>query len=161
VNRWRALFERNKRTAAILGAVAVGGFALVARRRAAMGSTSTSSTGTSSGPAATTSTYSASGQPAVYDSTGTDVYNALQPQIEQLQQLARQIPVAGSTTPATPTSWTASETDPRRTEIITDYQSMLGRDPSRSEVNFWDTGGRNLSDIHALIGQSQEAQGAK
>jgi hypothetical protein len=103
----RAGFEKNKKPLAIFGAVSVAGLAVVARRRSAMGTaTSTASTSTSSTTPAAAAKYGATTQQA-YDSTGSDVYNALQPQIEQLQQLARQIPVAGATgTPAaTPTSF--------------------------------------------------------
>jgi hypothetical protein len=93
----RAGFEKNKKPLAILGALVVAGLAVIARRKSAMGSTTSS--GSSSATPATSSGYTAATiQPAAYDSTGTDVYNALQPQIEQLQQLARQIPVAGAGT---------------------------------------------------------------
>lgn len=154
----RAGFNKNKKPLAILGAVGVAGLAVVARRRSAMGSTgSTVPTSTSSTTPAATARYGASTQQA-YDSTGSDVYNALQPQIEQLQQLARQIPVPG-TTPATAAP--ADPGDPRRAQIVADYQTFLHRTPGTYEVNGWDATGQNLDQIRQGIVASPEAGGVK
>jgi hypothetical protein len=158
----RAGFEKNKKPLAILGAVAVAGLAVVARRKSAMGSaTSTGSTSTSSTTPAAATRYGASTQQGAYDSTGSDVYNALQPQIEQLQQLARQIPVAGATpATATPTA-PAAPADPRRAQIISDYQMILNRTPGTYEVNAWDATGSTLDQIRQGIVASPEAGGVK
>ncbi len=96
----RAVFARNKKTLAVLGAVAVAGIAFIARSRGKVTSpaagTATASTTYSNGsgsssptPYATTSTY---------DSTASDVYNSLQPQIEQLGQMLASTPVPDTST---------------------------------------------------------------
>ena len=156
----RAGFNKNKKPLAVLGAVAVAGLAVVARRRSAMG-TASSTTSTSSTTAGATTGYGATTQQAAYDSTGSDVYNALQPQIEQLQQLARQIPVAGVTpTPATPAA-AADPGDPRRAQIVADYQTFLHRTPGTYEVNAWDATGSTLDQIRQGIVASPEAGSVK
>ena len=153
----RAGFNKNKKPLAVLGAVAVAGLAVVARRRSAMG-TASSTTSTSSTTAGATTGYGATTQQAAYDSTGSDVYNALQPQIEQLQQLARQIPVAGVTPTATAP---ADPGDPRRAQIVADYQTFLHRTPGTYEVNAWDATGSTLDQIRQGIVASPEAGSVK
>lgn len=91
----RALFARNKVALGVLGAAAVA--ALAWRARSAKGADVASSEGTSSGgawtaaPGATSTTggYTA-GYSGAYDSTASDIYNALQPQLEAVQTLLEQ-----------------------------------------------------------------------
>lgn len=88
-----ALFKQHKRTLAFAGAAAVGGLALLQARSkdsgdapaagVAMPHLDRASTG--GGPAAA---YPIAGGFAPYDSGSSDLYNALQPQIEYLQRLA-------------------------------------------------------------------------
>ncbi|MCL1872163.1 MAG: hypothetical protein FWF90_17375 [Promicromonosporaceae bacterium] len=65
-------------------------------------SLSTTSTPVTGGGGATPAYYTAG--TGAYDSTSSDVYNALQPQIEYLQQLASQIPVNDPTAGSSSTS---------------------------------------------------------
>jgi len=149
----RAGFTRNKTLLGVLGAVAVVGLALVARRKNAAGSTDGASTST----AGWATTPTAAGSYAPYDSSSADLYNAIQPQLEQLQQLARQLPPVDSSN-VDSSKWYASESDARRLAIIDDYLTALGRDPSRSEVNFWDAQKFDLAGIRQRIVSSQEAK---
>jgi hypothetical protein len=88
-----ALFAQHKRTLAFAGAAAVGGLALMqARGRDSSGGDasgvvmpSIDRASTGGGP---TAAWPIAGGFAPYDSGGSDVYNALQPQIEYLQRLA-------------------------------------------------------------------------
>ncbi|MBN9327809.1 MAG: hypothetical protein BGO38_07900 [Cellulomonas sp. 73-145] len=159
----RAGLTKNKTPLMALGAVAVAGLAWRARSQAKTPGSSGTTYSTGAGSTSPTPySYAPTSGGTSYDSTASDVYNAIQPELEQLQRLYSSVPVPGTpTTPAPSPSWTASETDPRRQQIITDYQSQLGREPTRSDVNWWDNSGKNLADIHALIGQSAEAQAAK
>lgn len=74
--RLKALFAKNKVILAVAGAAAVGLFAWVNRGEASASSSDTSSY--SSGAQAGTATG------GVYDSSSSDVYNALQPQLETI-----------------------------------------------------------------------------
>ena len=136
----RAGFTRNKTLLGVLGAVAVVGLALVARRKNAAGTdgASTSTPGTS------TITAGSAYQP--YDSSSADLYNAIQPQLEQLQQLARQMPAA-ATSGAGGQPWYASMTDSRRLGIVDLYAQIFQRDPTLAEVNREDATGRSLTQI--------------
>lgn len=87
MNRLRELFTRNKVALAVMGVAAVVGLALVARKRAGSGDVAEGGYGGTA----------QAGALAPYDSTASDVYNAIQPQIEYLQNLARGIPVASDT----------------------------------------------------------------
>lgn len=84
-------FEQNKKTVAVAGAVVVGGFGLMkARKGKAGGETPPARTVGDMGPAGA----AGFAQSAPYDSSSSDVYNQLQPQIERLQQrLESPIPV--------------------------------------------------------------------
>ncbi|MBN9375100.1 MAG: hypothetical protein J0I40_06865, partial [Cellulomonas sp.] len=100
----RAGFARNKKTLAILGAVAVAGFALLMRNRAkTTAAAAAPATSYSNGAGATSSTPYATTSTSTYDSTASDVYNSLQPQIEQLQQMLSSTPVPNtSASPSVP-----------------------------------------------------------
>ncbi len=171
----RGAFARNKTALAVLGAVAVAGLALVARKRggaAGTGADVAATTG-SSGSRLPSSPYGASSQSyalAPYDSSASDVYNVLQPQIEALQN---RIPINGSLTEPSPAptpaetspwagTWLASETDPRRLQIAEYYRDFLGRAPgeiSRKEINFQDASGLSLDQLRQNIVASPEALG--
>lgn len=93
-----AQFARHKKP--ILGVAAAVVLFLAWRARKSGATSTTSGTGatlsTTSAPVGgggATPAYYTAGSGA-YDSTATDVYNALQPQIEYLQQLAQSIPVS-------------------------------------------------------------------
>lgn len=94
----QAFVEAHKMELAAGGAVLVGGLALAKRKKAG------AATPTAAGAAASPQT----GLPgtATYDSSASDVYNSIQPELEQLQQLITQqssaspIPVAAAPAPA-------------------------------------------------------------
>jgi len=103
LDKLKATFEANKTVFAGAGAVAVAGFALYKRSHPG------ASPEVDAGPGPSYSAGAQSGQltGAAYDSSGSDVYNALQPQIEQLgtkiDDLSSTIPVPAppaSTAPA-------------------------------------------------------------
>jgi hypothetical protein len=95
----RATFTRNKMPLAAAGALLVVALAWRARTSAKINAAGTTPTAAAAGTSATGTT--AAGGTS-YDSTASDVYNAIQPQLEQLQQMASQIPVPG--TPTSPAS---------------------------------------------------------
>jgi hypothetical protein len=80
-------FATHKTQAYIGGAAAAGGLALLAKRKAAKGSGTTPGT-----------VQAANG--ATYDSTASDVYNSIEPQLEALQRMFYSLQaVPGSTNP--------------------------------------------------------------
>lgn len=95
-----AVLEKNKAAAAGVGAVAVVGFALYAKRKGAG-----SSTNAGAALSAGSQTAAASGG-AAYDSSTSDLYNALEPQLEaignQLDQMQgpKTIPAPAPPAPA-------------------------------------------------------------
>lgn len=159
----KASLLRNKTGLAVAGAAIVAALALRARAKSST-SASSSSTGTianPSGASPTPSYYTAGNAGATgFDSSASDVYNALQPQIEQVNasiaDLKNTIPVPSTvtTTPAAP----APATDARQAAIAQDYQTFLGRTPAPFEVNYWDANGGTLDQIRQGIVASPEAQ---
>jgi hypothetical protein len=88
LNGLKAGFERNKKGLAVAGAVAVGGLALMQARKGGTAGPQAGQPGATAVPAripapASQQTASASGW-APYDSTASDVYNALQPMLERV-----------------------------------------------------------------------------
>lgn len=79
----RAWLEQNKKTVAVVGAVGVGGLALAKRGGGGADVTTTGEEAAAGAGAAYGLSYAGG---AAYDSTGSDVYNALQPQLESLGQ---------------------------------------------------------------------------
>jgi hypothetical protein len=107
--RLRGSLTKNKMALGLLGAAAVAALAWRARSSSSTGAASTGATAASTtfpaGSSATPSYYTAGG--SAYDSTASDIYNAIQPQLEsvgsavdKLTELYRSIPVPG--TPTTP-----------------------------------------------------------
>lgn len=112
-----ALFQQHKRTLAFAGAAAAAGLGLLQARKRDTGGDAAAvaapSYSTGGGPV---SSSPISGGFAPYDSTASDITNALQPQIEYLQRLAEQqaqaaIPVS---TPADETPEPAAAPAPYR-----------------------------------------------
>lgn len=104
----QATLTRNKGPLAAAGALVVVVLALRARTNGKIAAAGTTTpTATAAGVSATPYAYSAGGQTSGasgYDSSASDVYNAIQPQLEQLQQLYSQIPVPGTPTSVPTTS---------------------------------------------------------
>lgn len=148
----RATLTKNKTALGALGVVAVGALAWRARSSSSTdGAGASSSSGSSS---VTPSSYSTGGQ-GTYDSSSSDVYNAIQPQLEHLQELWDK----NQSTPIPVPVTADAPTDSRRDAITTDYKSILGRDPKLHEVNYWDATGADLSWIRSAILAQPEAQG--
>jgi len=87
MSRLSDFVQQNKTPLAVTGAAAVAGLAVLNSRRGA--STEAAAEEQALGTSAKPYSYSAGGVPAtgypgVYDSTGSDVYNALQPQLENI-----------------------------------------------------------------------------
>lgn len=99
LEKLRAAFSKNRLALGGLGAVAVAALAWRARSEKSTGTDAPAGDVTRpAGTSATPSYYTATG---AYDSTATDIYNAIQPQLEELRTIASKIPVPGSeTTPA-------------------------------------------------------------
>lgn len=169
----RTTITRNKRGLMIAGAAAVGALALLARKKAGgdVPAAAAGPSGSSASPAS--AGYTSSGgytTYAPYDSSGSDVYGAIQPQLEELRDLFGQIPsavgeaVAGAVPAAGTSPYAATGGDSRREAIAGFYTSILGRDPHRSEVNFWDSAvnpdksSKTIDEIRAAILRSPEAQ---
>lgn len=92
--------SRNKVALGAVGVLAVLGLAWQARSKPGAGADAAQ-------PAQPATSYSAGGQTAGiggYDSTSSDVYNAIQPQLEALQRLYDQIPVPSPSSTAGPAS---------------------------------------------------------
>lgn len=99
----RAALMKNKTALGVAGAVLVGALALRARSKTGTSSAVAAPATTTAGVSATPSYYTAgNGAATGYDSTASDVYSAIQPQIEQLNtvvgSLAKTVPVP-STSP--------------------------------------------------------------
>jgi hypothetical protein len=158
----RASIDANKVPLGLGGAVVV---ALLAWRAKVAGKTPAAAV---SGTAAATSTpgvasspYASSGYTAPNDSTGSDVYNALEPELESLKAIMTPV-VAPIPVPAAPVvPETADQL--REDQISQWYQTSLMRAGTPAELAYWDgtvTGGlRNMSNVHAAIMASPEAQG--
>lgn len=92
-------FLRQHRNASLAGAgVAVAGIAVLMRRRSSASSTS-GVQDTASPTSYTTTGAAGAGGSGTYDSTSNDVYNSLQPQIEDLTNLITQLAAGGGTNP--------------------------------------------------------------
>lgn len=128
----------NKRVLGAAGAVAVGGLALMqARKRDAGGSPAA---GGMTAPLATGGkpTY---GYPVSYagpDNSSSDVYNAIQPQIEYLQRLAEKQAAVAVPVPTPP--------------------PMTNQEWLRRATTAWAQLGRNPIDIQAALGQYTAGQ---
>ena len=93
LDQLKATIEANKKGIAIAGAAGVGGLALLNRKKKANAGTDAAGAG-----------YGLTNQPSTgaagaYDSTSSDVYNAIQPQLESLGQLLAQLQNRQNTTP--------------------------------------------------------------
>lgn len=98
----RAAFTKNRVTLGALGVVAVAALAWRARTTQGAADATDSDVSQPAGTSTSPSYYTA----GAYDSTATDIYNAIQPQLEELRQIASQIPVPGTeTTPAASPSY--------------------------------------------------------
>lgn len=95
LDKLRATFTKNRVALGALGAVAVAALAWRARTGTSADATAATDVAQPAGTSATPSYYTATG---AYDSTATDIYNAIQPQLEELRDIAAQIPVPGKTT---------------------------------------------------------------
>ncbi len=100
LSRLRAAFTKNRVAIGALGAAAVGALAWRARseKSTATAQTTSDAQAAPAGSSALPSYYTG----GAYDSTASDIYNAIQPQLEELRDLWGQIPVPG--TPTTPTT---------------------------------------------------------
>jgi hypothetical protein len=103
-----ALFAQHKSTLAIGGAVVVGGLALMQARKRDAAAGGPATVGASTGGAMPYSSPAIAGY-ATMDTTSSDLYSSLQPQIEYLQRLAeRQAEEQGAAIPVA-----APKADPR------------------------------------------------
>lgn len=160
--RVRAALTKNKAPLALLGVAAVAAIAWRSRSR------SSRSAGAARvvepGPV---TAYSAGGQVAGasgYDSSASDVYNAIQPQIEalsnQLDKIQQSpIPVPVPDPVPAPDVDDDLVSDPRRSGIAGFYETILKRQAGNLEVNYWDATGKSLDEIRQGIVNSPEAQG--
>lgn len=182
----RTALTRNKRGLMIAGAAAVGALALLARKKAGGDTPVAGAAASGSSTSPTSGSTSAGGYTtyAPYDSSGSDVYGAIQPQLEELRDMFGQIPsavgeaVAGALPAPAPTptptpgpepppapapvdttpAWLSSaRSDPRRAAIVSFYESFLGRTPSLNEVNFQDASGLPVDQLRTNIVGSKEA----
>jgi len=100
LTRLRGALTKNKTALAALGVVAVAGLAWRARSESTTAPTSSTTTTTDNSYSAGGQLEGATGGAGYYDSTASDVYNALQPQLESvgaavadLRELFTTIPV--------------------------------------------------------------------
>lgn len=155
-----ATIGRNKGLLGVAGAAVVA--ALAWRSRSAKASPSAASTGLASYGAGY-QTSAATG----YDSTASDVYNAIQPQVEQTQEMLRGLrelwenPKPPTPVPAAPKTPAFKFGDSRRDTIAGYYDAFLRRTPGLGEINFWDATGKSLETIRAGIVGSPEAKGKR
>lgn len=154
----RAAATKNKGALAVLGAAAVAAIAW----RARAGNPATAPAG-EAGPVASAPFYSVGAQTGAttggYDSGGSDVYNALQPQIEALSNLIDRQQQQTTPVPVPVPDVVDEPVDPRRDGIASFYQTILNRTAGRNEINYWDATGKTLADIRTGIVNSPEAQG--
>lgn len=159
----RAAITKNKVPLGVVGAGAVA--ALAWRSRSTSTSTSERSTSSTTGVTTSPAYYSAGGQMGgAYDSTSSDVYNAIQPQLEQLADLQRRLLDRTETAAPSPVPvpGPAPEyTDPRREAIANMYRTILRREPDAAGLNAWDATGVDLDAIRSGIVRSNEALTAK
>lgn len=158
-----------------LGVAGAGVVALIALRARSKGSSSSEPGGISAPAGYAYPSYSAgyqTGGATGYDSTASDVYNAIQPQLEYMQRLYESwdekqkanpptpVPAAPATpTPAAPTP--KDYGDERRNTIASYYRMILGREPELAGLNWWDATGKSLTEIRQGILQSDEAKAKK
>lgn len=92
----RTALTRNKRGLMIAGAAAVGTLALLARKKAGGDTPTAGAAASGSSTSPTSGSTSAGGYTTYppYDSSGSDVYGAIQPQLEELRDMFGQIPTA-------------------------------------------------------------------
>lgn len=146
----RAAFTRNKVTLGVLGAAAVAGLALVARQRKAgdVAADPAASDAGGAGSAAQVAGY------AAYDSTDSDVYNLIQPQLEELRRIATSIPV-----PTDPI-----DTAGTRSWIRDLYRTTLRREVSEPDLDMWmgrfETGELTRPELETHL-RAQAAAGVK
>ena len=132
----KALFTKNRVALGALGVAAVAALAWRARTSTGGDAGTASDVYQPAGTATNPSYYTATG---AYDSTATDIYNAIQPQLEELREIADRIPVPGKeTTPDTG---------------ITTNQSWLS-----SAIKGWADAGKNPLDIQAALTQYVNGQ---
>ena len=165
--RVRETLTKNKVALGVLGAAAVAALAWRARSSTSSGSATTTTPAGVSPTPAYYSTGAQTGSATGYDSTASDVYNAIQPQLEDLRDLIGKaqspipVPIVDDE-PAPPPEPTAQPTpvaDQRRSGIVGFYRTILGRDAGNLEVNYWDATGQSLDQIRQGIVNSPEAQG--
>lgn len=150
----RNTIGRNKGLLGVAGAAVVA--ALAWRSRSAKAS---AAPGTSTGLASYGAGYQTSAATG-YDSTASDVYNAIQPQIENLQRIWEEQQAATPPTPV-PAAPEFKFGDSRRDTIAGYYDAFLRRTPGLGEINFWDATGKSLETIRAGIVGSPEAKGKR
>lgn len=164
----RNTIGRNKGLLGVAGAAIVA--ALAWRSRSAKASTS-AAPGASTGLASYGAGYQTSAATG-YDSTASDVYNAIQPQVEQTQEMLRGLrelwenptpPTPVPAAPAAPAEPAFKWGDERRDTIAGYYDAFLhrGGNVGLAEINAWDATGASLETIRAGIVGSPEAQGLR
>jgi type IV secretory pathway TrbL component len=162
----KASLGHNKVALGVGGAVVVGALALRARNKTAAGVPAAAplAAGTSASPSTSAGYSTGTGG---YNSSASDVYSAIQPQLESVGQSVAQLKamLGQSQTPPIPVpaapAAAAGSTDPRQAAIQADYTTFLGRSGGQSEINFWDATGQSLDAIRSQIVGSPEAQGKK
>lgn len=155
LGKLRTLFTKNRVALGALGAAAVAALAWKARtdKAGAAGDAPASDVSQPAGTSKTPAYYTGTG---AYDSTATDIYNAIQPQLEELRELAGKIPVPG--TPTTPVEAPVTEESARSSSISSWYQQFLGRAAAPSEIAFWNGQKSDLGSVRTAIATSAEAQ---
>lgn len=160
LGKLRAAISKNRVALGALGALAVGALAWRAR------SSGQSEPAVSAGGRAssTPAFYSTGGQTSGasgYDSTASDVYNAIQPQLEELGRMLEEArnpaPIPVPVPEAEPPSYGTS----RRNAIAEWYRDILGREASLKEVNFHDRSKLTDDQIRLAILRSPEAKQPK
>lgn len=149
-----ALKGRGRLALGALGVVAVAALAWRARTEKGTSSSAPASDVTQpAGTSATPSYYTGATGSGAYDSTQSDLYNAL-------ADLASRLPVPG--TPTTPAEAPAPTEESVRADSITSwYQQYLGRQAAPSEIAFWNAKSTDLGTIRAGIAGSPEAAAVK
>lgn len=141
LDKLRASLAGNKTALGAAGAVAVGGLALLQARKRDSGGSPAAAAGGLPAPLATGGkpTY---GYPVSYaapDNSSSDVYNAIQPQIEYLQRLAEKQAEVAVPVPTPP--------------------PMTNQEWIKRATTAWAQMGRNPIDIGAALGQYVRGEG--
>jgi len=156
----RGTIGRNKAVLGVAGAAIVA--ALAWRSRSAKASAA--APGASTGLASYGAGYQTSAATG-YDSTASDVYNAIQPQVENMQRAFEEWQAATPPTPVPadpiPDVPAFKWGDSRRDTIAGYYDAFLRRAPGLGEINFWDATGKSLEGIRSRIVGSPEAKGKR